>query len=179
MKKKAIFVIAMCALLVLAFAACTADSPSESTPSPEPTPPETIPLDEDDISDGADSMGEATVSTDDIIAQMAGNWIWYEFNPDNAFLVNLYADGSWESPGPLPTDMTLGGSFSIARVEGDVHYLSLILEYTSDHPGAAYWEIGSEFAEARVLRYDARAGILAMDMPTEGGGFETVWFTRV
>ena len=115
----------------------------------------------------------------DVKAQMAGNWIWYEFNPANALLVNLSADGSWESPGPWAGDMTTGGSFVIAREEAGIYRLRLTIEYTCGHPAAAHVELGSEWAWP--YQYDTVNDRLGMEIPAEGysGEMRMVWFTRV
>jgi len=166
MKKRLIFAIAMLALIAFTFAAC-----SESTQNdPVPT----------SAQETETTETESTApAAEDVKAQMAGNWIWYEHNPYNAALMNLSPDGSWESPGPLPSDMTIGGSFVVAREESGMHYLRFTIEHTSDHPASEYIEIGSEWDWVTYM-YDAENDRLGMEIPAEGysGEMQIVWFVR-
>jgi hypothetical protein len=125
----------------------------------------------------ADSPEQTETEPVDALAQMAGNWRWEESNPDNAFLMNLFADGRWESPGPLPTDITVGGSFEIAREESGIYILRFIVEYQCETPSSTFFEIGSEFAEHLSYRYDALNDRLGMVLSFEGGD-GIVWYTR-
>jgi len=83
---------------------------------------------------------QGTVS-DDVKAQMAGFWRLDYSNIYNATIMILFEDGSWESPGHLPTDHTSGGSYVIANEDSGIHQLSLTVE-RSTSPHAV---IGHEF----------------------------------
>jgi len=154
-KKRLIFVVAMLALIIFTFAACAENPQNDPAPTPASTP-----------------------VTEDVKAQMAGNWIWYEYNPYNAILMHLFPDGRWESPGPLPTDMTIGGSFVIANEESGIYQVRFTIEHTCDHPAGGYIEIGSELWTSYM--YDAEHDRLGMEIPAEGysGETRTVWFVR-
>jgi len=142
-------------------------------------PPETQDNLQDSLLDVTteESSEQAGTEAVDVMAQMAGNWRWEESNPDNAFLMNLFADGIWESPGPLPTDITVGGSFDIAREESGIYYLRFIVEFQCDTPSSTVFEIGSEFADHLYYRYDAHNDRLGMALPLEGGD-GVVWYIR-
>ena len=119
---------------------------------------------------------ETAIAAGDVMAQMAGNWVaWYEMNPANALFVNLFADGRWESPGPLPTDMDLGGSFVIAREEAGIYHLKLTIEHTCDHPASVHVEIGSEFGSE--IQYDSHNDRLGTVLHS-GEGSWIEWFRR-
>ena len=182
----------------------TPEPTPESTPesTPEPTPIATVSSDEDDLLEDASEPEENTAppregnlaedsneseegvvpqaetAAGDVKAQMAGSWIGYAFNPDNATLMHLFAEGRWESPGPLPTDMSIGGSFVIQSEEGGIYHLRLIIGHTSEHPASIHIEIGSEFPEFGGFKYDAQNDRLGMEVPAEGNVFQTVWLTR-
>ena len=120
--------------------------------------------------------GETAIAAGDVMAQMAGNWVaWYEMNPANAILVNLFADGRWESPGPLPTDMDVGGSFVIVREEAGIYHLRLTIEHTCGHPASVHVEIGSEFGSE--IQYDAQNDRLGTVFHS-GEGSWIEWFRR-
>ena len=108
--------------------------------------------------------------------QMAGNWIWHESNPNNALIVHLSPDGTWESPGPLPIDMTIGGNFIVAGTLSEgIYRLHLTVEHASDHPGSAYVEFGSILE----YKYDSLHDRLGMTMPADERGTPfDVWFER-
>ena len=112
----------------------------------------------------------------DLKDQMAGDWIWYEFNPVNAAIVHLFPDGTWESPGPLPIDMSIGGSFIVAGTLSEgIYRLHLTIEHASDHPGSAYVEFGSILE----YKYDSLNDRLGMTMPADERGMPfDVWFER-
>ena len=181
--KKISLVLVLFMLVSFTLAACDVDTSSVTMPTPEPTPTATAPPAEDDLSEDSNEPEENTeaqteTAPGDVKAQMAGNWRWYEFSPYNATLMHLFADGRWESPGPLPTDMSIGGSFVIASEESGIYQLKLIIAHTSDHPASSHIEIGSAFPEFGGFKYDAQNDRLGMEIPAEGNVFQTVWFTR-
>ena len=194
MKKKIFLTLALFMLASFVLTACDTDTPDEYTPIEEETPGVTLiveePPDEDELpgesneqeespEPQAETSAPATASApDDIKTQLAGNWRVSGSNAANATLMNLSADGSWESPGPLPTDMTIGGSFVIASEESGIHHLRLIIEHTCDHPASHHIEIGSEFPEFGGFKYDAENNQLGMTVPAEGNAFQTVWLIR-
>ena len=200
MKKKILLTLALVMLASFVLTACDTDTPNEYTPTEEETPEVTLIVEEppneyespeesnepensnepeESVAPQAETSAPATASaSDDIKAQMAGNWRGAAGSPANATLMNLYADGSWESPGPLPTDMTIGGSFVIISEDAGIHHLMLIIEHTCDHPAGHHIEIGSEFPEFGGFKYDAANDRLGMSVPAEGNTFQTVWLTR-
>ena len=207
MKRKTILALALFMFISIALTACDAGTLNASMPTPEPTPEprpietaspdednlpedsnesepiETVSPDEDDLPEDSNESEENTVpqaetAMVDVKAQMAGNWSGYEFSPANATRMHLFADGRWESPGSLPTDMSIGGSFIIASEEAGIYHLRLIIEHTSEHPASHHIEIGSEFPEFGGFKYDAQHDRLGMEVPAEGNVFQTVWFTR-
>jgi hypothetical protein len=105
-----------------------------------------------------------------VMAQMAGNWTWYFANPLNASHMNLSADGIWVSPGPLPTDHTMGGYFDIVGME-DGYY---VLRFVMQHDTSPFGTVGDEI---ETYFYDAQNDRLGMILGS-GEGYETVWFWR-
>ena len=125
-----------------------------------------------EIAEGFVYGGAILPSDQELKAQMAGNWIWYDSNPDNASIVYLFADGSWQSPGPLPTDISIGGSFIIADVHSEgIYTLHLSIEHASDHPSSAYVEIGLVLQ----YQYDVLNDRLGM---IRGNSRQITWFER-
>ncbi|MDR2579066.1 MAG: fibrobacter succinogenes major paralogous domain-containing protein [Chitinispirillales bacterium] len=124
----------------------------------------------DDAVQTAAEPEQVQSSQENIKAQMAGFWRMQWPNPDNAIIMILFADGRWESSGPLPTDHTSKGSFVIAREENGIYYL----RHTIEHSTSPYTEIGSNFEDYKYDAQNERIGIVLHS----GEGEQTVWFTK-
>jgi hypothetical protein len=107
---------------------------------------------------------------DNLLPQMAGTWRMDWPNPDNAVIMILGLNGSWESPGALPTDHTQGGSFTFVSEEAGIYRLRLTIE----HSTSPYTEIGSEIDG---YMYDAQNDVLFIVM-SSGEGDSIVKFIR-
>jgi len=172
MKKKIIFMIAICVLVVFVHTACTSDISSEPSSSPEATPLE-VESPVGDISVESELPTEDNVveyanpeqtEIDDIKEQMAGNWVFHEANPEHSALVNLFTDSRWEKP------PNFGGSFWIASEEAGVYSLRLTIE----HSAILGVDLGFEYDE---YIYDALNDRLGMIVHSSEGS-RTLWFAR-
>ena len=141
--KKIIVVIVLIALVAFSFVACAENKPG--TPVLGSTPESgAIETEEPDEESSAEMEGTeetqqpAQAADEDVKAQMAGSWRMDWPNPANAVIMILFADGRWESPGPLPTDYDMSGSFVIAEEETGIYHLRLTIE----HATSPYTEIG-------------------------------------
>ena len=101
------------------------------TPPESPEPPSN-----EDISENDEQARIETVRQ-----TLAGFWRMDWPNPANAQIYVLSADGRWESPGPLPIDATVGGSFVIASEESGIYRIRFTIEQSTD----SQTEIGHEF----------------------------------
>jgi len=141
MKIKMMSTIATLVFVSLFVIACTDKNPSESASQPSPQTAHA------EVTDPAKQVAE------DVSAQMAGFWRLDYSNINNATIMILFADGSWESPGHLPTDHVTGGSFSLVNEEAGIYQLRLTVERsTSPHA-----EIGNEINN---YYYDAQNDLL-------------------
>ena len=122
--------------------------------------------DEDILQEVFYRMGETPLPTPDptgdIKAQVAGFWRMDWPNPVNASIMILFEDGRWESPGPLPMDHNMGGSFIVMREESGVYQL----RFTIAHTDSPWLEIGYEF---EGYHYDAQNDRLFTVMYSEEG----------
>ena len=116
----------------------------------------------------------SSVTSEEAMELMAGFWRMQWPNPDNATIMILSSDGTWESPGPLETDITIGGNFTISHVDADYFYLRLVTEYTCDHPASVHFELGNVLVD---YFYDALNDRLGVWMCGGEGAF-IVWFDR-
>ena len=168
--KKSVFLILILFLIGFVFVACAESDPSK--PTPEPTPVETESPSEGNLSDDEgknatstnDTPEQTEATTGDAKAQMAGNWIWHETNPEHSARLNLFADGGWEKP------PNFSGSFWIADEESGIYSLRLTIEHSAI-PGV---DLGFEYEE---YFYDAHNDRLGMVVHS-GEGTQTLWFAR-
>jgi len=164
---KKIITLALVIITVMVLAACDGGNTSNNTNENDtPAPSDTINLSPDDEKN-AEPIEPAA---DNIIAQMAGIWVMDRHNPANAIVMILSADGSWESPGSLPTDNTDGGSFVVENEDTDIYHLRLTIEHTT----SPHTEIGYVLEEYIYDVQNDRIGV----MLHSGEGVETIWFTR-
>jgi hypothetical protein len=119
---------------------------------------------------GEEAYKSFQAETEDVKARMAGFWRMDWPNPDNAVIMILFADGRWESPGPLPTDHTDGGSFVVIGEETGIYRL----RHTIEHTTSPHTEIGGEFEN---YMYDAQNDLLFTVM-SSGEGDHIVEFIR-
>ena len=163
MTKKTVFSIAMLAFIGLAIVTCSDNRPGESAspPSPQPAPIETP---------AEVSTEPAETTAEDVIAQMAGFWRLDYPNIVNATIMILFEDGRWKSPGHLPTDHTIGGSFDIANEESGIYQL----EFTVEQSTSPHVETGQKFDD---YFYDTQNDLL-FTVFGSGEGNSNVEFIR-
>ena len=157
-------------------------APAEVEPEQESASPESDseqeqfenPQDDTELAtESASTPSEPTETTaENIKAQMAGFWRMDWPNPANAVIMILSEDGMWESPGPLPTDNTHGGSFFVITSE-DAGIYNLIL--TLEHDTWPYAEIGLIID---IYYFDAQNDQLFQVVSGEGGQPMTILFFR-
>jgi len=161
--KKPVLPLLLVLVILLTACACAKSTSSYDTEPETQTVPENIDI--EIIVDDADNE-------DFIMTQMAGFWRMDYPNPVNAQIMILSEDGSWESPGPLTTDSTIGGSFVIAGVDSESGFYNLL--FTIEHSDNAYTEIGQEM-DGYV--YDVQNDRIGFLLGSEEG-FSITWFIR-
>ena len=150
-------------VILLTVCACAKSTSSFDTDPETQTVPENN--DNEIIVNNADNE-------DLVMAQMAGFWRMDYPNPVNAQIMILSEDGAWESPGPLTTDSTMGGSFVIADVDPESGFYNLL--FTIERSDNAYTEIGQEM-DGYV--YDVQNDRIGLFIGSEEG-FSLTWFIR-
>lgn len=108
--------------------------------------------------------------TEDIMTQLSGFWRMDWPNPANASIILLFPDGRWEMPGPLPTDHSMGGSFTAVGESEGLYRLS----FTIEHSTSPYDEIGGVL---EGYYYDQESDQIFMEASGGEGSF-TIVFIR-
>jgi len=161
--KKSVIPLLLILIILLTACACVKIANSIDTEPETQTEPEQYDI--ETIVDDADNE-------DFVVAQMAGFWRMDYPNPVNAQIMILSEDGSWESPGPLTTDSTMGGSFVIVDVDSESGFYNLL--FTIEHSDNAYNEIGQEM-DGYV--FDVQNDRIGLWLGSEEG-VNITWFIR-
>ena len=160
------------AIAAVMLTACVDDTPIGFTPGSSEVEPEYQYEGATEPIGAEESSEEGDTATKDVMAQMVGFWRMDWPNPDNAGIVIIFADGRWESPGPLPTDITVGGSFVIVDEDSGIYSLLFTIEYTSEQTESV--QLGHEIGN---YRYDAQNDLF-FSIVGSGEGLSTIDFIR-
>jgi len=162
--KKSVISALLVTILLLTVAACATFTSALNTDEDMQNETDAPVIDDsfgNDYSDGEllENIEPIDIDIENIIANMAGFWRMDYPNPINAGIMIIYDDGSWVSPGPLTTDLIMGGSFVIVTdkdyelsvwnsaindddLSSDFFYLLFTIEY--EQPQSDWFEFGRE-----------------------------------
>lgn len=164
MKRQLLLLLSLLAFVTLFFTACTQTAEAPFVPPALETPADVI------IEEPRENIAGAGT----VMSQMSGLWRWYDRNPNNAVFLEVSANGTWESPGALPNDLSFGGSFVVFSTYENIYRMSFTIEHVSDHPNSGSIVIGSLLEN---YLFDAENDRLGAELMVEGES-NIVWFTR-
>jgi len=158
LKRIFLVIVALLVLSVALLTACAGGGVGVSASDEQSTPVATeIPNESpvEDLEEVAETTEITEAERENVIAQMAGFWRLDDPNSVNSAFMILSENGSWESPGFLPTDHVLSGSFDIVGEE-PWYRLRFTVEQSTDSNA----EIGHELATDYY--YDIVTDVLMM-----------------